>query len=164
MFKTKRFAYAVLTLAALAGLFGGRLAKPAFAQVKAALVRDIDNPALQPVQFAIVLTQSGGVPQYSGNIPPVPAGKRLVIETVSMIDNNPGTSAGLFTLIPNVGGVQCVYSLPLQYNSAMQKTTGTLAARMYVDAGGGLYMQYTVQNGAVDLNKYVWISGYYVTM
>jgi hypothetical protein len=61
------------TLVVLTGL-GHYFAKPLLAQVRAALVRDVDNPALQPVMFPI-----GDNPQTFH----VPAGKRLVIEYVS---------------------------------------------------------------------------------
>jgi predicted CDP-diglyceride synthetase/phosphatidate cytidylyltransferase len=154
----------VLTAAGLATLFGGRFAIPAIAQAaKAAMVRDVDNPALQPVQFYLTMNQSGGMPQYIVYLPPVPAGKRLVVETVSLVDNNPGTTGGVLTVIPTVGGVTSGYAVPLQYNSTLQVTTGTLATHLYADAAGGIYLQYRVQN-ASDPNKYVAVSGYYVTL
>ncbi len=163
MFKTKRFTYAVLSLAALATIFGGRLAKPAFAQVKAALVRDVDNPALQPVQFALTMHKTGGNPQYAASVPPIPVGKKLVIETISIVDQNPGTYAGQLVAVPNVNGVDVGFAVPLQYNAALQTTSGTLSARLYADAGGGVYFLYQVQN-ASDTNKYLSVSGYYVSM
>ena len=67
----------LLTMAAMLVVltgFGHYFAKPLLAQVRAALVRDVDNPALQPVMFAI-----GSNPQTFH----VPVGKRLVIEYVS---------------------------------------------------------------------------------
>jgi hypothetical protein len=163
MFKTKRSMYVALSLAALATLLGGRLAKPVYAQVKAALVRDIDNPALQPVTFALTMNKTGGVPQYSAALPPIPAGKRLVIETISLVDQNPGTYVGIFNVISSVNGVQTGFNVPLQYNNALQVSSGTLAARLYADAAGGMFMLYQVQN-ASDANKYLSVSGYYITL
>jgi hypothetical protein len=111
----------------------------------------------------LAMTKSGGYPQYNVSTPPVPAGKRFVVETVSILDRNAGTSVGSFIVQPTVNGVGCVYVVPLQYDSVLQQSSGTLAARMYADAGAGVYMQYAVQN-ASDANKYVSVSGYYITM
>jgi hypothetical protein len=55
---------------------------PSVAQVRAALVRDIDTPALQPVRIYLTVTSS----EFYGfaDADPVPAGKRLVIEGASI--------------------------------------------------------------------------------
>src|ERR1700704_2000436 len=69
-----------LALVAVIGLFYG---KPLLAQVRAALVSDVDNPARGFVQLHFVASGNGAFqinhdPQYL-----VPAGKRLVIDTIS---------------------------------------------------------------------------------
>jgi hypothetical protein len=76
-----------LSLLAGATILGGMLAEPVIAQVRAALVKDVDNPARQP--FAV---NSGTSSINAGSISvtqvllTVPAGKRAVIEHVSCID------------------------------------------------------------------------------
>ena len=94
------------TLVLLAGL-GHYFAKPLLAQVRAALVRDSDNPALQPVMFAI-----GDNPQTFR----VPAGKRLVIEYVSWRGTlNKGfvVAAGLDVFTNGVEGTYYVPGSPV---------------------------------------------------
>jgi hypothetical protein len=76
-----------LSILAGATILGGILAEPVIAQVRAALVKDADNPARQP--FAV---NSGVSPIPVGAntatqiLLTVPAGKRAVIEHVSCID------------------------------------------------------------------------------
>ena len=161
MMRTKQLAYGLLALAGLATLFGGKLVKPVYAQVKATMVRDIDNPALQPVQFQINLTATGGNPQYNGYAPAVPFGKRLVIETISIVDSDPGTAAGVLNLFPALNGNPALFNVPMQYNSVLHVATGTLRTKLYADAGNGTYFQYEVQH-STDANKTVSISGYYI--
>ena len=161
MFRSKKYLYAVLTLAGLSVLFGGKLAKPLMAQVKAALVRDIDNPALNPVQLVLTLNQSGGFPQYTGSLN-IPFGKRMVVESVAIKDNNPGSSLGFVDVNFVVNGVSAWYSMPLQYTIWSQN--GNLNGRYYVDAGGGMTVHYGIPGGVPnDTTKTVYISGYYVT-
>lgn len=74
-FKNKLLTWAG-TLAMLT-ILGHYYSKPLLAQVRAALVRDSDNPALQPA--FIGLSSGGSFPQAFH----VPTGKRLVIEYMS---------------------------------------------------------------------------------
>jgi hypothetical protein len=87
-FKKKMLTWAGM-LATLA-ILGHYYSKPLIAQVRAALVRDSDNPALQPVMIG--LSAGGGFPQSFH----VPAGKRFVIEYMSWRASG-GVNAGLIT-------------------------------------------------------------------
>jgi hypothetical protein len=81
----KRSLWTVTTLGAAALVLGLWVVTPSIAQtVRAALIRDVDNPALQPVEIAITVIVPPGGSTASLNGSPVPAGKRLVIETVSV--------------------------------------------------------------------------------
>src|SRR5258708_30270651 len=60
----------------------GVFAKPVWAQVRAALVRDVDNPALAPFSGTVRFSFSGLNTQAL--LTTVPAGKRLVVEHVSL--------------------------------------------------------------------------------
>lgn len=71
---------AVACVALATGLF----AVPADAQTRPALVRDVDNGALQPFRELINVTLNAGDTFKIVNGPVVPAGKRLVIENVSV--------------------------------------------------------------------------------
>jgi len=81
----KNLVWMVAGLSALAILFGGYAAVPVIAQaVKAAIVRSADEGALQPYRgiVGITLAPTDGPKFIDG--PAVPAGKRLVIESVSI--------------------------------------------------------------------------------
>jgi hypothetical protein len=112
----------LLTLAgvlALVGALGKFYAVPALAQAaRAALVRDIDNPALNFVQInrSISLPDGGGASitaqqdfQYS-----VPAGHRLVIDTLSVGAASLGSSTvtGPFTLYVGGSPTACAITFP----------------------------------------------------
>ena len=62
-------------------MLGGALAQPVMAQVRAALVRDVDTPSLSPVRLAASYDLNSLNDQRL--LTTVPAGKRLVIEYVS---------------------------------------------------------------------------------
>ena len=77
--KQKTLGVAVLALGALLTAIS---AGPAVAQIRAALVSDINNPARQPVRLSFTETLTDGFSQVSfgTTIYTVPAGKRLVLE------------------------------------------------------------------------------------
>lgn len=118
------------------------------------MVRDIDNPAFQPVQ---VSRNSTGV------LVTVPVGKRLVIEFVSgyqviTASISPCTEIQLYSLpaaptfvhylapsiiVPNGGNNNCLVNQPM---------------RMYVDEGRQVYVYFNPSQGT----RYLAITGYYV--
>ena len=66
----------------------GVLAKPVWAQVRAALVQDSDNPALSPYRASIDMTPCC---LFDGRLlTTVPAGKRLIIEHISCQSSGEG--------------------------------------------------------------------------
>ena len=87
MNKSKRFLAVASVVAGGCVLFGGFLAKPVVAQLRAAFVKDLNNAAYQP--FAA----DSGIKSFPSNVGSidedlltVPAGKRAVIEHFSCID------------------------------------------------------------------------------
>ena len=77
----KNWLVVALVVVVVVVVLGGVFAKPVLAQVRAALVRDADNPALAPfrgrVDFDLCCINDGRL------MTTVPAGKRLVIEYIS---------------------------------------------------------------------------------
>jgi hypothetical protein len=74
----------LITLAgalALVAVLGKFYAVPAFAQVRAALVQDRDNKARNSYRTNVSCGYAAGL--CATDLPPVPAGKRLVIEHIS---------------------------------------------------------------------------------
>ena len=73
----------LLTLAgalALAVVLGKFYAKPLMAQVRAALVQDVDQPARAPFQVTVPIN----VNNFNYTNVPIPSGKRLVIDFISI--------------------------------------------------------------------------------
>jgi hypothetical protein len=98
--------YLVLAAAVLATgtILGGILAEPVWAQVRAALIKDVDNPARQP--FAATTGLSNITVGFAlETILTVPAGKRAVVEHVSCLNFLPtGDNFVRFELIYTSGG------------------------------------------------------------
>jgi len=88
---------------ALLALLGHFYAKPLLASV-AALVRDVDNGALQPVNFRIQVYESSADASATVEGPTVPAGKRLVVEDVSVFGFIPSSTALTGVWLVNHGG------------------------------------------------------------
>ena len=73
----------LLTLAAalvLLAVVGKFYAKPVMAQVRATFIQDVDQPARAPFQASITVSISN----FTTTSVPIPAGKRLVIDYISM--------------------------------------------------------------------------------
>lgn len=121
---------------------------PAHSQVKAALVRDVDRPTLQPVNGAC-----GGFIDNNGVIKcllfTVPAGKRLVVETVSysattqagtpvyqvVFGQNDPSAANLFYSSTNTYAVNPAYAYE---NGGARVYSATQALRIYIDENQSL--------------------------
>jgi hypothetical protein len=65
---------------ALLAVLGKFYAPPLMAQVRAALVQDVDQPARAPFQY----TATVNITNFTYTAIPIPAGKRLVIDYVSL--------------------------------------------------------------------------------
>jgi hypothetical protein len=77
-------------------------AAPASAQTRPALVRDVDNGALQPFRTLIASSLAANETQKVVDGPVVPAGKRLVIENVSVwiFTNGTDVATGVWLTVP----------------------------------------------------------------
>jgi hypothetical protein len=91
--------WTLVAILAIVALWGKEYAKPVFAQVRAALTRDIDNPARNAVQVEL----EGGSITYR-----VPSGKTLVIEDVSFFTPYP-TADGNFGIVTTVKGTSLTH-------------------------------------------------------
>jgi hypothetical protein len=128
----------LLTLAgvlALLGVLGKFYARPVMAQVRAALVQDIDQPARAPFQASVQLT-FGGTVQVPVSIP---SGERLVVESVNV--SGGGFSAGggvqpVALLEAGVAGNPVVnyYFAPSESPLANDEFYGSWPAAIYADS------------------------------
>jgi len=117
-----------LTLLAVVGKF---YAQPVMAQVRAALVQDVDQPARAPFQVTVTVNP---VANFNYTQVAIPAGKRLVIDYVSISGaafSNSGAIQPIVILNSTLGGGQnSLYylappanaSLPTQYYMAQPTT------------------------------------------
>jgi hypothetical protein len=146
-----------------AAVIGSVFAQPLWAQVKAALVRDIDTPALAPFRGTISFT----LPALNGNgglLTTVPAGKRLVIEHVSYSAGLPTGQQVVYAALTAGSTTAHVLQINVPHasvnpNFVIQDASQPLKA--YFEAGDqvGVTMSQTGSVGNVSL----YATGYYVT-
>lgn len=146
--------WTLVAVLALVALWGKEYAKPVFAQVRAALTRDIDNPARNAVQVELYGGSFSGGHTYT-----VPVGKTLVIEDVSFITLY--SNAGAFGIATTVKGAQMIHWFaPAGYSSTPNSTGGSWfggrTTRIYADAGTDVFYQ---SNGSTAQGELL-ISGY----
>jgi hypothetical protein len=158
----------LLTMAgvlALLAVLGKYYAQPVFAQVRAALVSDVDNPARGFVQFSRLVGPPAGssVHDWRQDLQyVVPAGKRLVIDNISAVSfallSNTVTTPFLLVIGNNAGecnrdffpnafdlsivGNRTAVSVPLVYNGLDDSASpnsnsygNSMRVQAYADAG-----------------------------
>ena len=125
---TGGFKFADGTVQATAGITANQLV----------LVRDVDNPALQPVQ-ANANCFANSIDSCSVAILTVPPGKRLVIEYVSMAAAVPANQGATLTINTIAGGGEATQFFPLSPPAVpINGATGTFLGqqvRIYADPG-----------------------------
>jgi hypothetical protein len=102
-------------------------------------VRDLDNPARQPIQAASNCQPDPGFTGCGVTILNVPAGKRLVIEYASIEAFTPAGQVAFFELTTSVNGTSVIHRSPLSqpavaFNSIGRATLGQ-QVRIYSDPG-----------------------------
>jgi hypothetical protein len=112
--------------------------REAIAQSRAALVRDVDTPALQPFRaqssFSLIAVNTQQL------VTTVPAGKRLVIEYISWNAANTGSTQVVFAALRSsqFGAVQQNFQINPPHASATPGFTlqdGSIPVRVYFEAG-----------------------------
>ena len=156
--------------AAMAAFFSVAFVMPAQAQVKAAFTRDVDRPTAQPVNGACT-TAADGFGSIKCALYSVPAGKRLVVETVSYkMTTASGTAVYFVTFGQDAGFANLPFGYPNIYNltpvftyefASGRTYTGAQALQMYIDenqtfAAGG------ARGGTVNYVNTFAFSGYLV--
>ena len=129
-------AAAVITAAGLLGMFG---AGSAIAQIRAALVNDINNPAHQPVRLAFSEAIPNGEYQHSSGATPlytVPAGKRLVIDYLYARAYSDGGQTICVFLLQQSGLVE--YQFPIE----QKNTVGGISDRIFYHASTPVHIFY----------------------
>lgn len=146
-------------------ILGSMAAEPVWAQVRAALVRDVDAPALAPV----TLRRSLGFTAINNQalLVTVPAGKRLVIDHVSYFSAGVNTGELIFLglRIGEFGPTVLYAEINRPHVSAASNLTiqdGSHPAKAYFEAGQEVWLSAS-RNNAADRTLDVVFTGYYVT-
>jgi len=143
MNRLRNYVLAAAALAVLAGVFS---APHAIAQIRAALIRDSDNPALQPVVISLNPTFQ------------VPTGKRLIIQYVSWSGTrNLGfvASAGITATTSGQVATHWVPGSTTSFDNIGGK-------QVWIAADPGTEL--VLQTGQIGIFAPVILSGYYVNL
>jgi hypothetical protein len=131
-------------------------------------VKDVDQPARAPFADLKSISMDDGESQDFTEFDPVPAGKRLVIETVTVRTQAAAGQIWDVVLFVRTNGVTIAHTLALstfQTLGDIDIRTATLPVRLYADAGSQpkvfAHRQYgTVGLAGVDTT----VSGYFVSI
>jgi hypothetical protein len=169
----KRWQNLVWAIFGLSGLLlaaGALTSAPAIAAaVRAALVRDTDNPAFQPVRVASLNNLGPAEPYRRNDFYVVPAGKRLVIENVSVFGfvKAPDAITGVWL---NVDG-QLVYLLldpsaseKRTVNGGFDLTSYNRVVKAYYNPGETLYTEVFTEGVTQGKIVNIYFQGYLVTL
>ena len=145
---------------------------PAEAQTRPALVRDVDNGALQPFRTLISLSLAAGETTKTVNGPVVPAGKRLVIENVSvwaLMSSSADNVTGVWLTVPTASPLTFALMDPSPGERKILAGGGAIAAynrlvKLYYDPGETVQGQvfFDGTNALKIVNIY--LNGHFVTL
>ncbi len=158
--------YAALIAVLAAAILVGMLAQPVWAQVRAALVRDVDTPALAPFQASVDYNFTFINDQRL--LTTVPAGKRLVIEYISFWSGGPTDDQLVFGALRNgqLGPITVVLEIHPPHPSALSSThtiqDGSQPVKAYFEPGEQVWVSASHNtNGSRSL--YLRAIGHYIT-
>ncbi len=154
---------ATLALTAVTSEF----ASSALAQVRAALVRNVDTPALQPFRGIVDYNFTSLNDQRL--ITTVPAGKRLAIENISWNAGNPSSQQIVFA-----GLRTSQFGLFVQHieinpphtaaTSGLVLQDGSSNVTLYFEPGEEVWISASKSSGAASANLHVNMHSYFVTL
>lgn len=154
------------------GTLGHFFAKPLLAQVRAALVQNVDEPGRNPYQESQAFNFIGSCSGAGGEIcsvsfAPVPAGYRLVVTSVSgrlELENN--ATVVYLTLAPIYGAVTDVF-VPAQVQGIRGSTTYYVfnaQVQSYAEASQTPTFTVVVSQYPFVYDQEVTLTGYYVKL
>jgi hypothetical protein len=140
--------------------------EPLMAQVRAALVRDADNPALAPFRGGVNFPLTAINTQRL--LTTVPAGRRLVIEHISYWTFGPFGNELIFAALRagEFGDNQVLLEVNRPHVSAASGIgiqDGSQPARVYFEPGEAVWVSAS-QNTVASRSIEVRVQGYYVTL
>lgn len=158
--QTTSAARAIVTVAHDMTLTGSGTAASPLGVASPLMVRDLDNPALQPVQATATCNAHVGIiTACSGDIYIVPDGKRLVIELISM---DALASLGVQVVLSIVTTVNFV-SVPFSFTNKITDLV-TQSLRIYADPATAVRFNIIRSEPNSDASFLISISGYLVNI
>src|SRR5437868_6294201 len=164
------------TLFAALALVGGlTLSLPVYGQFSSPM-RDVDNGARQPVNFGMIIFVNAGSGQgFNNTAVTIPAGKRLVIETIGFQGQVASGEIGFLNIQLTAGAGTAAGATFANHVMPAVKLTSVLPAsdyiggigsfRMYADAGSTVTVVYNRGTFAAgSVNMAVSITGHYVNL
>ena len=156
-----------LIICAAALLLGPVLMTEATADSKAALVRDVDTPALSP--FRATANLSLASVNLQTLITTVPAGKRLVIESISYYAASGVGSQMVYAALKNGPNGPVVQQIPvssprLSGDANFIAQDGAFVTRAYFEPGESVWLIGLGTNLNVSSVIQIYLQGYYVTL
>ena len=135
--------------------------KPVLAQVRAAFIKNIDEKGRVPYQVTLPLQPGTGSHAIDAPIPPVPAGKRLVLEYVNASLMPYANYNSPFGYVTSDTGVYLVATLPINALSPTKYIVNT-PVLLYLEAGQSYHFRAT----EIDTSNtsYVTLTGYLVDL
>jgi len=156
---------------ALVTLAAAVLPAPAGAQTRPALVRDVDNGALQPFRTLITVSLNANESSKTVDGPVVPAGKRLVIENVSVwvLTSANDFVTGLWLTVP---GADPATFMLLDPSSTERKDIGggnvvsayNRLVKLYYNPGEKLQAMVFFNGTTSSKIANLYLNGYYVNL
>jgi hypothetical protein len=143
-------------------------ARPALAQLRAALVKDIDHPARQPFAAGAFPSVSGGA-SVSETFLTVPAGKRGVIEHVScIISLDPSNNFVRIQVdVTTNGNVNSHQFLPSHVGPSiggLENWAFSQPVRLYADPGTDVELRVSRRLASSSGGVECYVSGHYVDL
>lgn len=153
------------------GIIGGMVGGPAVAQIRAALVRDVDNPALQPFRTQIAVTLLAADSSKTVNGPVVPAGKRLVIENASIwgLTQNADFVSGVWLTVPGANPATFTMLDPASTEKKVVSGSTNIYAynrpvRLYYEPGETVQAQVFTEGASAGKTVNIYLNGYLVNL
>lgn len=161
---TKKTCFTMAVVLVMAAILGVVFAQPLWAQVRAALVRDIDAPALSPFRAGVDFDLAFGSDQRL--LTTVPAGKRLVIEHISYFSGGDSGDQLTFGGVRNSQLSPFVLFLEIHPPHAGQFSTfqdGSQPVKAYFEAGEEIWVAASHNKIGGNLSFHLRAFGYLIT-
>ncbi len=156
----------IVLLAAIVSSVSVRPARAGGA-IGATLVRDVENGVQDPLQSAVTVDLPNGADFSEKVLVGVPAGKRLVIESVTAYADLPSNQRPFLEIITVAGGPTGVHELVFTQENLVDRVRMVAgeSIKLYADPGSSVRAFFGREGG--DSNSascHVTISGHYVTL